>query len=1611
MNKKISQFDLTTSLGDTDLLTIVQGGKNKNITKATLETKLADTFATDSDLEDKVGAIADDLEALEKKHDEAIDDIQNTVQDWSNAIANKASNSQLQNVLNRVIVNENKITQLADAVANGEGGTGSGSGSGSGGSSSGVVGPHSQSTATIFPLSGYVKDTNADPLSSSDTLNQALSKLENQIDAIAAGGGTGGGLNMPLIKSGETTASSDGSLYTSAAADERFLNASGDTATGRINFLAGWQGGSAFTSGWDGKGASLYPTNDGNTWNLELDNLFVRGNMDVNELTINEIKATGGEILVTIADMECTEVEETSNGWRCYFDNTDKINEFIPLDQAICQQYDGPNTVEGVNEAGNKIRVVRRYWRTVLETGDNYIVLSRTSCEPGSAEPKAGDKILQLGHRYDESLTLEELANRRNAIFISAKGANSPRISFYQNIDNFTLSGKDTTVIGTESKFVGTFTQMTTNGDYVRIPVYRGRWDATATYNYYDQVTYNGSMWICMEDGVTSVPSETNSQWQLQVAKGEDGISGSDTARFVEITGNRLFLYDSPDYSGTPNPSEIMLVATTHGLSDSATYLWTLLGDLPVTLGTESYLTVYPDTFTTRTATIRVTVDDGDNGTYTDDFQVAKLANGAEGLDAYYIDLSNSSVSVPFDSSGNTPLISLSEVFTEVYAYHGINPVEITSISATATSGNATVTVTDNTVYLATFTSASAVVRLNVTLADGISLTKDWHICRIHNGSDGIDGVDAAYVVVAGEQVFKSVQGSTTEYIPTSITIAAKAYNIESPQYSWYWAIPGSGEWVTLSGQNSDTYIVDPNGTYFASMNEVTFKCEVTSINGGAIYYDMLTVNKLSDGIDGVGVYRGILTNESHTVAATYFGEVMDEELSRAITSVKLYFQNELLDNTAFTWTANSITDTTSTYWEEDFTNYTLKLVAMPTDTVIVRVHFLVDNKEVDACDFTVTKAKAGPPGDYEVSVYAAVASTQTSVAAPTFSEIPSSSGSLGTDGALWKTDPEVSSSKVIWRSVGLFDGTTNLLKEGNSWTTPVIFQGTNGKPGDSGRGIVSITEYYAINSSSTTAPTSWVTSVKTPTSTNKYLWNREDILYSDSNTPVTGTPRVISVYGDTGNPGRGISSVVEYYARGGSSRPASSSFSTSVPTLTASYPNLWNYTLINYTDGTTNGATYTNAIIIGSRGADGSPGNPGDQGPAGPAMNFRGTYSASATYFRTANRVDVVKYNSSYYMVYPGRNSFSNKSPASYSVADGTTSTSAYWVTMSSFEMLATGLLLAEEATIAGWIFDPNGYLRSQNNMVCLNGNPNNSTASIALGQVSPGFVDGKISSSANMVLYQSGTIQLGGGTCGISGAPVDTAYQLKVNGVARGNTRFWAGSGRTNGASNNFVVTDTGFLYAADGCFKGSLQVGTSGESNDHMYINANSKVEVGDYTKIPYLDIRGDGAIIRTSTPTVDTSENTVALQLASLSTKATGPAFSLVGEGNLFWTSNSSSIWDAPGVLGVWTFNNVTSTSITVSTVCRMGASYLSTCTRNSTGKFTITKVNCSAATYPIVIAGGNWIESYSSNTGYAHITSNTTDKFVVQFRNGGDACDTGFTVILVGYNYGDFSVWN
>lgn len=63
-------------------------------------------------------------------------------------------------------------------------------------------------------------------------------------------------------------------------------------------------------------------------------------------------------------------------------------------------------------------------------------------------------------------------------------------------------------------------------GNKVRVPLDKGEWVA-GKYAYYDRVSHNGSLWLCVDDnGTTTEPSDDNPAWLKQVDKGADGATG-----------------------------------------------------------------------------------------------------------------------------------------------------------------------------------------------------------------------------------------------------------------------------------------------------------------------------------------------------------------------------------------------------------------------------------------------------------------------------------------------------------------------------------------------------------------------------------------------------------------------------------------------------------------------------------------------------------------------------------------------------------------------------------------------------------------------------------------------------------------------------------------------------------------------------------------------------------------------------------------------------------------------------------------------------------------------------------------------------------------------------
>lgn len=74
----------------------------------------------------------------------------------------------------------------------------------------------------------------------------------------------------------------------------------------------------------------------------------------------------------------------------------------------------------------------------------------------------------------------------------------------------------------------GTIKQISNDGvTEVPVPAFKGEWKS-GTYWYYDEVTHNGSTWICIESTTTQEPSDSSTDWLKVISKGEDGQDGQD---------------------------------------------------------------------------------------------------------------------------------------------------------------------------------------------------------------------------------------------------------------------------------------------------------------------------------------------------------------------------------------------------------------------------------------------------------------------------------------------------------------------------------------------------------------------------------------------------------------------------------------------------------------------------------------------------------------------------------------------------------------------------------------------------------------------------------------------------------------------------------------------------------------------------------------------------------------------------------------------------------------------------------------------------------------------------------------------------------------------------
>ena len=204
---------------------------------------------------------------------------------------------------------------------------------------------------------------------------------------------------------------------------------------------------------------------------------------------------------------------------------------------------------------------------------------------------------------------------------------------------------------------------------------------------------------------------------------------------------------------------------------------------------------------------------------------------------------------------------------------------------------------------------------------------------------------------------------------------------------------------------------------------------------------------------------------------------------------------------------------------------------------------------------------------------------------------------------------------------------------------------GAQGPTGATGNGIKSILYTYARTTSQTAPSADSITATTMPTidATNKYLWQKEVITYTNGQSQTTVL--LLAVYGNTGSKGdkgdqgiqgpqgvKGETGATGSPGKDGTSVTITSqsityqasSSGTTVPTGTwvANPPSvakgqyLWTRTIVNYSDGKK--TTAYSVGYQGTNGVNGQNGSNGKDGATGPAG--RGIKSTSITYQAWAN-------------------------------------------------------------------------------------------------------------------------------------------------------------------------------------------------------------------------------------------------------------------------------------------------------------------------------------------------------------------------------------------------------
>ena len=768
--------------------------------------------------------------------------------------------------------------------------------------------------------------------------------------------------------------------------------------------------------------------------------------------------------------------------------------------------------------------------------------------------PSAAMHFVSYGSFTDESRQTSQYTTRTYTRMLWKQNTweiSSANIAMqYGDLSNMSIHGLD--MVGysmylNSVYFTGRIKEVKPDGTPIYRANDRGAWVSGTKYDFYDRVSHNGSIWLCVnEDGTNSEPAKGNPDWLLQVEKGDPGES----AVFADLTNqmdNVTLTNDGKVYQDT----------------SISTVAWMSYGSKKMTLtGITCTLPAnVTETHDVSTGEITFSVKqgvalDGRNpipvaltATYNGKTYIGQLtftmAGVKGGADAVLYRLVPSVSAVIKDANGNLNVTSVSCTRLKSSVSGGTAETGTGELKYSL-DGGAEVSIGNNAgVPVSSFQKSIKFI----FYVDGKVVDVET-IPLVVDGKDGAQGPQGVPGPAGADgktlytwiKYADDAQGGGISNNPAGKAYIGFAYNKETATES---NIPSDYTWSDIKGEDG---IPGATGA------------------DGKTYYTWVAY---SDNADGTGMYQqpkdttkyiGIaVNNETATESnnpSDYTWSKFKGEDGQSVSSLGRWHTGLIVPKLGIvTMGGSTFCAKKETANPPLWTTTTSdgRRITQTQDGGRTYGYILSGESNTEEYDLLVQSGKDGSDGtDYErVFIHT------------TEENRPSTPATSQTDDYIpsgWHDDPIGVSESLP------FEWVSEREKKNGVWgnfSTPALWA----KYGFDGKGVKYVDVLYAISTSNTTAPTTgWQTDA--PAWENgKYIWSKTVTTYSDDSVEETSP---VCITGGAGATGKGVKTITEYYYMSTSATTLTGgSWSTTRPTWeNGKY--IWTKSIITYTDNTT---------------------------------------------------------------------------------------------------------------------------------------------------------------------------------------------------------------------------------------------------------------------------------------------------------------------------------------------------------------------------------------------------------------------------------------------------------